>query len=122
MALVKNLNTKFVCADKGYDSYKNHEFSFTKLNDQSLIKVKNIGIKKSKSYSFRSKAKKFFNENIYHQRSKVESIFSSIKRKYGSCLKARSFYSQKKEVMCKLIAYNLDRIIKDYFCLLRISA
>ena len=65
---------------------------------------------------------KQFDEKEYHQRSKVETIFSCVKRKYGSSLRARDFHSQKKEVLCKLIAYNIDRTIKNIFYLLRVSA
>ena len=52
----------------------------------------------------------------YHQRNKVESIFSVIKKKYGSRLRARTFSSQKKEVLCKLVAYNVDKL--STFCYL----
>ncbi|HLC74011.1 MAG TPA: IS5 family transposase [Candidatus Nanoarchaeia archaeon] len=117
MPLVKGIKTSFVCADKGYDANKHHEYVYKYLKARSFIKVRNHGMKnlivRSKQ-KYRKRARREFDEKIYHQRSKVESIFSSIKRKYGSCLKARNFSTQKKEVICKLIAYNLDRIIIFY--------
>ncbi len=114
-SLLKGIKTRYVAADKGYDSYKNHEFIFTELNANSIIKQKKTGnSRKGKSFSFRNKAKSIFDNKIYHQRSKIETIFSAIKRKYGSCLKAKNFDTQKKEVICKLIAYNIDRQIKFY--------
>jgi len=117
--LLNGLKTKFVCADKGYDSYANHKLVFNKLNAKSFIKLKKWESRKGKYFSFRNKAKKIYNDKIYHQRSKVETIFSVIKRKYGSALRSRSFAMQKKEVICKLIAYNLERLIIDF---LRVSA
>ena len=117
--LLNGLKTKFVCADKGYDSYANHKFIFEKLNAKSFIKLKKWGSRKGKYFSFRNKAKEIYNDKIYHQRSKVETIFSVIKRKYGSTLRSKSFAMQKKEVICKLIAYNLERLIIDF---LRVSA
>jgi transposase len=121
--LLKGIKTKIVCADKGYDSYKNHEFISTELKAKSMIKQKKTGKpKKGKHFSHRTIAKTLFDEKIYHQRSKVETIFSVIKRKYGSCLKARTFDTQKKEILCKLIAYNIDRLINFYLLLLRVSA
>jgi len=121
MPLVKGIKTNFVCADKGYDAKKNHLFVLKDLKAQSCIKVREKVLGRNRS-TLRKKILKNFDERTYHQRSKVETIFSVIKRKYGSCLKARNFYSQKKEVICKLIAYNLDRTIKFYLLLLRISA
>ena len=123
MPLVKGIKTKFVCADKGYDSNKNHQFVIQTLNAKSLIAVKDYGGKRRNwRKDWRKYAKKHFDEKEYHQRSKVESIFSSVKRKYGSCLKARTFAAQKKEVICKLIAYNIDRIINFYLLFLGVSA
>lgn len=115
MSLVKDIKTGCVSADKGYDSYKNHSFVFNQMNALSLIKTKRYSKGKHYAYTPRNKAKKLFNDKLYHQRSKVESIFSSLKRKYGSCLKARSFYAQKKEIICKLIAYNIDRRITLFY-------
>src|SRR3989344_1472662 len=54
----------------------------------------------------------------YHQRSKVETVFSVIKRKYGSVLRCRSNSTQRVELISKLIAYNLDRKL-NYFLLIR---
>ena len=50
-----------------------------------------------------------FDKKIYHQRSKVETVFSVIKRKYGSWILSKSFETQKKELLFRLIAYNIDR-------------
>jgi hypothetical protein len=123
--LLKGIKASFVCADKGYDSYKNHKFVIKKLEAKSLIKIKNYTTKNRiarHGRKYREKARKEFNNKIYHQRSKVETIFSVIKRKYGSCLKARTFNTQKKEVLYKLITYNIDRIINFYLLTLRVSA
>ena len=114
MLLVKNIKTNFVCADKGYDANKHHEFVERELNAKSCIKIKEKVLSKRSRSTLRKKILKEFDDKTYHQRSKVESIFSSIKRKYGSCLKARNLSTQKKEVLCKLVAYNLDRIISVF--------
>lgn len=52
-----------------------------------------------------------FDRKSYHQRSKVETVFSVIKRKYGSVLRNRSYATQQVELISKLIVYNLDRKI-----------
>lgn len=120
-SLLKEIKTSFVCADKGYDSYKNHKFVIKKLKAKSLIKIKNYTTKNRiprHGRKYREQARKEFDEKTYHQRSKVETIFSVIKRKYGSCLKAKTFSQQKKEIICKLIAYNIDRQIQFYLLIL----
>lgn len=121
ISLVKDIKTGCVCADKGYDSNKNHEFIIKNLKAKSLICIKKNISSHSRS-TLRKRLAQNFDEKTYHQRSKVETIFSVIKRKYGSCLKARTFSTQKKEVICKLITYNIDRIINFYLLLLRVSA
>ena len=50
-----------------------------------------------------------FHKEVYHPRSKVETFFSVIKRKYGNHILSRTFESQKKEVIFRLLAYNIDR-------------
>ena len=117
--ILHGVHAKYVLADKGYSSRKNRDFVIYKLKAKPVIPKK----KNESSYKFRGNSKLVFDENIYHQRSKVETIFSVIKRKYGSCLRARSFDLQKKEVIFKLVAYNLDRLSKIIFqIILRVSA
>ena len=103
--------------------YERYEKRKTKIKAHvpPCIKVKeNFG--KTCRSTIRKRVLNAFDESTYHQRSKVETIFSSIKRKYNSCLKARTFSSQKKEVLCKLIAYNIDRLINFYLSFLRVSS
>lgn len=104
--MLKNLSAKFVVADKGYDSKENRKY---------VLRMKAYPHIPRRIYSGstyeRLGVKLKFDETIYHQRSKIESVFSAIKRKYGSIIRSRSFNQQKKEIICRLIAYNLDRQI-----------
>lgn len=104
--LLENLKVDYVLADKGYDSKSNREFVLYTLKAIPLIPYRSI----SSVYKFRGGARLKFDEKKYHQRSKVETIFSVIKRKYGSVIRSRSFATQKVEVISKLIAYNIDRM------------
>lgn len=104
--LIKDIKAEEIVADKGYDGKSNRRFV---INELKAIPV--IPVRGHTNYFGRFRTKKKINGKNYHQRSKVETIFSAIKRKYGSALKSRSFATQKKEVICKLIAYNLDRLI-----------
>lgn len=102
--LIEGLNVKYVVADKGYDSWKNRNFVIRKLKATPIIPVRNY----TNFYGYSAIQKKIDGKN-YHQRSKVETVFSVIKRRYGSVLRCRSFATQKVELISKLIVYNLDR-------------
>lgn len=49
--------------------------------------------------------------HIYNQRSRVESVFSAIKRRYGDSLRARSRKARYREIVFKLLAYNLRQAL-----------
>lgn len=102
--LLKELDIKQVIADKGYDSHSNRRFVINRLKAVPIIPVR----WHTNFYGYLTKKKKISGKN-YHQRSKVETIFSVIKRRYGSVLRNRSYATQKVELISKLITYNLDR-------------
>lgn len=105
--LLKDLKVKHVVADKGYDSKSNRLFVARKLNATPNIPYRKIS---GLTYIKGSKPIKFI-EATYHQRSKVETVFSVIKRKYGSVLRNRTYATQQVELISKLVVYNLDRKI-----------
>ncbi|MBU0459534.1 MAG: IS5 family transposase [Nanoarchaeota archaeon] len=110
---VKHLDFDYFVADKGYDSEENHKAIFEAGKD-SLISVrrKDLPIYKTKG-TYRKKAKREFEYGLYTQRELTESIFSSLKRKYGSKLRARKYKTQKIELLCKILAYNIERAIRS---------
>jgi transposase len=48
----------------------------------------------------------------YHLRSNVESVFSSIKRKFGGAVRSKKLAAQTNEVLCKLLCYNLSILVQ----------
>ena len=112
--LLEDLDIDYLVADKGYDSRENRNFVLYTLQAMPIIPVRNH----TKFYGYLRGCRKIDDSN-YHQRSKVETIFSVIKRKYGSVLRARSYATQKVEVMSKLIAYNIDRTVNYLLVLVR---
>ena len=62
--------------------------------------------------NYRKIAAKQFDEKLYHQRSKIETIFSMVKRKYNPQIKAKSRETQIQEGYHKLLTHNLDRLCK----------
>ena len=105
--VMKNIKCKFVVADKGYDSKSNRYFVLRNMKAYPHIPYRKISGRTYEKLGVPLK----FNKKIYHQRSKVETVFSVIKRKYGSFVLSKSFETQKKELLFRLIAYNIDRKI-----------
>jgi transposase len=103
--VLKNIKCKFVVADKGYDSKNNRLFVLNKMKAYPQIPYR----KWSGIVYEKIKTPLKFNDQIYHQRSKVETVFSVIKRKYGSSILSKNFESQKRELLIRMIAYNIDR-------------
>ncbi len=111
---IKHLDFDYFVADKGYDSEKNHKAVF-ESGKHSLISMKrqDLAIYLTKGAN-RKKAKREFEYGLYTQREITESIFSSLKRKYGSKLKARKFKTQKIELLCKVLSYNIERAVMSF--------
>jgi hypothetical protein len=106
--------------DKGYDAEDIHELIHDTLNSGSLIPVRNRKRKRISGY-YRRRLAHAFDEEMYHQRNKVETVFSVMKRKFGEVLKARLFRLQVKEIKIKVILYNLSRMISTLSVLVLIE-
>jgi len=96
--------------DKGYDSEEIHELIRDSLNSCSLIPVRNRKRKRISGY-YRRRLAQSFDQEKYHQRNKVETVFSVLKRKFGESIKARKYRLQIKEIKIKVILYNILRAI-----------
>ncbi|MFW5976978.1 MAG: IS5 family transposase [Candidatus Nanoarchaeia archaeon] len=109
---IKHLDFDFFVADKGYDSTKNHKAIYDS-GAESQIKVKDYGKTRFRAgQAIRKRARREHNIEIYGQRSITESVFSALKRKYGARLRARQYKTQKIELLCKVLAYNIERAIR----------
>ena len=100
-----------VCADKAYDSEKNHEFVRHKLLAESVIPLR-IRQRKRLYGMYRKLLSKQFPEKLYGKRSNAESTFGALKRRFGSTLTSRTFRTQKTELMFRILAYNANRFIE----------
>jgi len=96
--------------DKAFDSEEIHVLICDTLNSCSLIPIRNRKRKRISGY-YRRRLALAFDDEKYHQRNKVETVFSVLKRKFGEALKARLFRLQVKEIKIKVILYNLSKMI-----------
>lgn len=58
---------------------------------------------------------------VYHKRSRIESVFSSVKRKFGDYIRSRTDVAMKNEGLCKFLCHNICCVIKSQ-CVLGIEA
>jgi hypothetical protein len=102
--------------DKGYDDEKNHRFIREILGAYCIIPARK---NRSEDYrttgKYRREMRAGYSLTEYHQRSKMETINSVIKRKMGSSIRARLCKCQNIEIMFRVFAYNIERgILRVY--------
>lgn len=96
--------------DKGFDSESNHKFAH-KLGANSVIPLRyKTSLSKTKGF-YRRKLRRHFPDGIYHQRSKVETINSVEKRKFGDSLRGKLLRMQRREMKVIDVVYNIHRYI-----------
>ena len=96
--------------DKGYDSEPVHQM--IRGNDVlSMIRARNIHYLISRTKGrYRKLMRREFDESLYHQRNKCETIFSVMKRKFGSEIKSYHDSMKEKELLYRVLAYNCHRM------------
>jgi hypothetical protein len=103
-----------IIADKGYSGRKN-TFFVTGKKGAFFCPFKN-NVKPS-GYNVWAYAYKIYTlfptiwYNIYHQRSRVEAVFSALKNRYDDQLYSKKWYSRRREMAMRFIAYNVKVII-----------
>lgn len=104
-------NHKFqnLFADSAYDSEEIHEKLYWS-GIHAIVKPKKL----AKKGFFRKKQKKNYRKKLYHQRSLIESGWSSLKRKYGGFTLTKSYRSARAELYLKAIAFNLSLQRRDF--------
>jgi predicted enzyme involved in methoxymalonyl-ACP biosynthesis len=107
--------------NKGYDSEAIHSLTREHLNAVAIIPLRHRKRKRIKGHYHRKMIFEF-DEEPYHRRNLVETMFSVLKRKYGENVKAKKYWNQAKEVKFKILVQNLDRYVKVVFVIqIRIS-
>ena len=95
-------------ADAGYDSEANHCYLRDTCNIRSIIPPKagkpTTNLPRTK---YRRLMKRRLDQKLYHQRSQVETVFSMIKRRWGSAVRARSFLAQSRDMWLMVLTHNL---------------
>jgi hypothetical protein len=95
-------------ADAGYDAEWAHVFARETLGITSIIPDR-IGRPTTKlpSGKYRRKMALRFDTVRYGQRWMIETLHSMLKKRLGSFLRARSYWSQMREIMLRLFTFNV---------------
>ena len=103
-----------IVADKGYDSERNHVVSES-LGIASIIppRNQNVPVYKTRGYHRKRLKRNGYDESLYHQRNKTETIFSVIKKMFGENVTSRKISTQNRELFHRVIAYNVYRITRN---------
>jgi hypothetical protein len=109
----KRLSISAVVADKAYDCEANHEFVHQEIGAQCIVPVKRFKSGAVHGY-YRSQIAKGFDERLYHRRSLVETVFSVMKRKFGSSVNSRLLPMQNKEAALLAVVYNVYRYVNTH--------
>lgn len=95
-------------ADAGYDGEPSHRFAREEHGIRSIIPNR-VGRPTTKlpTGKYRRIMATRFPKTLYGQRWQIETINSIIKRRLDSFLRARSYWTQMRELMLRLFTYNV---------------
>ena len=111
--LAKDYSPEILYGDRGYDDNDIFEQCFEELKAYPLIFQKNQDVPKHrKSGAYRKMTCDVFDYGEYLQRNKVETCNSMFKRRFGSNIKARLDKTQKIDIFLRVIAFNIDRMLR----------
>lgn len=105
-----------VLGDKGYSSRNNCQIVADK-EGKPYLHFKDNATNKAKGKSAWIISIREYKNNTeewlstYHLRSIVESVFSSIKKRWGSFLRSLKKWMQKKELSLKVLSYNVKQVL-----------
>ena len=95
--------------DKGYDSEPIHKM-IRDENIVSMIPVRGNNLISDTHGKYRKLMRREFDETLYHERNKTETIFSVVKRRFDSEIKSYNDVMKTKELLYRVLAYNCHRM------------
>lgn len=104
-----------VLADKAYGGKKNTEFVVDKKKGAFFCPYKENA--KPSGFNVWKKIFDLWNslgvlcKGIYNQRSKIEAVFSALKKTWGDQLHGKKWYTRRREMAIRFIAYNVRIIV-----------
>lgn len=104
-----NAGMDVLVMDKGFDAEWLHQW----LNENGTFSVAPVR-KGCRRGRHRKLLRDCFDWCLYWQRNIIESLWSALKRLFGSTLKCKHIRTQTAELFCRLIAYNIGYAYKHF--------
>lgn len=104
----KHTTIKTLTADAGYDSEKAHRYAREEHGIRTIIPAR-IGRPTTKlpKGKWRKIMATRLNRQLYGQRWQVETVNSMLKRNLGAALRAKTYWSQCREIVLRLFVHNV---------------
>ena len=104
----KRVKMTALAADAGYDSEAAHRYAREQCGVRTLIPATRgrPTSQRLKGY-WRQRMRTRFNHRKYGQRWQAETVNSMIKRLLGSALRARTYWSQSREIQLRVLTHNI---------------
>ena len=100
-------------ADRGYDDNEIFRLIFELLNGYPLILQKNLHVPKYKRKGeYRKLTFDVFDYGEYLLRNRIETCNSMYKKRFGDHVKTKLDKTQRVEILLRVIAFNIDRLIR----------
>jgi hypothetical protein len=116
--LMPRIIIQTLLADAGYDSEQNHVYARDYQKIRTIIPPQ-AGRRTNRlpRTKYRRQMKQRFNQRLYKRRSQVETVFSMIKRRWGTAVRARQFTTQVREMWLMVLTHNLAvfRLARELF-------
>ena len=104
-----------------YESADNKQLPALVNRTAETFDIKEVSADKADSDGLWNRMWHFYNFNRetflqhYHKRSNVETVFSMIKAKFGSSVRAKTPTAQVNEVLCKVLCHNICVLIQSIY-------
>jgi hypothetical protein len=99
--------------DRGYDDEKIFKMVFEILGAYPLILQRRMNIDNHRRKGhYRKKTFKIFDYGEYLQRNKGETGNSILKKRFSANIKSKVTIIQKRDLFIRIIAYNIDRLLR----------
>jgi hypothetical protein len=100
-------------ADAGYDSEPNHRFARDEHRVRTIIPAKHgRPTDKPATGHYRRLMQVRFDRDTYRQRSQVETVISMIKRRQGSFVRGRTYWSQCRDLHLIVLTHNVMILVR----------
>jgi len=111
--LAKHYKPDIVYADRGYDDNELFKLIFENLGAYPMILQRNQHVpKRKRKGEYRKLTIDVFDYGEYLQRNKIETCNSMIKKRFNSNVKSRKDKYQKLDILFRIVAYNVDRVLR----------